>query len=149
MFSFSFSRLENKILFQHNPYIFDTFDLDGDNTAKLSSCFLQYGKTNLPETDYDSDFKLRILNDAENFRYRKNDYNTGTQLNVANFEKLYPFLYFDLRSFKESVTGDPKSLTLRFRLNEAANAHDYTIFAAVLSREEVVVKQINNELVVV
>ena len=46
-----------------NPYLFDTFDLDGDNTAKLSTCHLQYGTGFYPELDYDDDFKLRILND--------------------------------------------------------------------------------------
>jgi len=70
-------------------------------------------------------------------------------MQVANFSKLYPILYFDLRPAKESVTGDPKSLTLHYRLNEAANTQDYTIYAAVLNEEEVVVKQIGNELVVV
>jgi len=40
-------------------------------------------------------------------------------------------------------------LTLHYRLNEAANAEDYTIYAAVLNEEEIVVKQIGNELVVV
>jgi hypothetical protein len=144
---FQQTRKQNSL--EQNPYIFDTFDLDGDDSAKLSSCRLQYGKSYLPELEYESNFKLRILNDAENFRYRKNDYNSGTQLQVANFSSIYPFLYFDLRLTKESVTGDPKSLTLHYKLNEAANAHDYTIFAAVLNEEEVVVKQIGNELVVV
>ena len=134
---------------EHNPYIFDTFDIDGDDSAKLSHCELQYRKDKFPLQQYNSDFKLRILNAAENFRYRKNDYNTGTQLQVANFEKLYPFIYFDLRPIKESVTGDPKNLTFNYWLNEAANAQDYTIYAAVLNEEEVVVKQIGNELVII
>jgi len=98
---------------------------------------------------YDGNFKVRILNDLVNYRYRKNDYNSGTQLQTSNFSSLYPVLYFDLRSVKEGVTGDPKSLTLEYRLNEAANAQDYTIYAAVLNEEEVAVKQIGNELVVV
>jgi len=38
---------------------------------------------------------------------------------------------------------------LHYRLNEAANAHDYTIYAAGLNEEEVVVKEIGNELVVI
>ena len=143
---FQQTRKQNSLT--HNPYIFDTFDLDGDDTAKLSSCRLQYGSHNLPEIEYEGDFELRILNDLKNFRYRKNDYNTGTQLQVSNFETIYPFIYFDLRSIK-SVTDDPMTLIFHYRLNEAANAQDYTIFAAVLNEEEVVVKQIGNELVVV
>ena len=47
------------------------------------------------------------------------------------------------------MTGDPKKLEFHYRLNEAANAQDYTIFAVVLNEEEFVLKQIANELVVV
>ena len=95
--------------YAQNPYIFDTFDIDGDGSARLDTCRLQYGTTFYPELDYDHDFKIRILNDLINFRYRKNDYNTGVQLQLANFEKLYPIIYFDLRNTKESVTGTQKS----------------------------------------
>ena len=94
---------------EHNPYILYTFNLDRDNTAKLSTCRLQYGTNYLPELEYNSDIKLRILNYLVNYQYRKNDYNLGTQLQDANFSSIYPILYFDLRSIKESVMGDPKS----------------------------------------
>jgi len=87
--------------YTQNPYIFDTFDIDGDNTARLDTCRLKYGTDFYPELDYDHDFKIRILNDLINFRYRKNDYNTVVQLQLANFEKLYPIIYFDLRNIKK------------------------------------------------
>ena len=132
-----------------NPYIFDTFDIDGDDSARLDTCRLQYGTKFYPDLDYDHDVKIRILNDLINFRYRKNDYNTGVQLQLANFEKLYPIVYFDLRNTKESVTGDSKKLEFHYRLNEAANAQDYVIFALVLNEKEFVLKQIGNELVAV
>ena len=135
--------------YTQNPYIFDTFDIDGDNSARLDTCRLQYGTNFYPELDYDHVFKIRILNDLINFRYRKNDYNTGVQLQLANFEKLYPIIYFDLRNTKESVTGDPKKLEFHYRLNEAANAQDYMIFAVVMNEQEFVLKQIGNELVAV
>ena len=134
--------------YTQNPYIFDTFDIDGDNSARLDTCRLQYGTKCFPELDYDHDFKIRNLNDLINFRYRKNDYNTGVQLQLDNFEKLYPISYFDLRT-TESVTGDSKKLEFHYKLNEAANAQDYTIFAFILSEKECVLKQIGNELVVV
>lgn len=38
----------------------DTFNLDGDDSAKLSTCRLQYGNEYYPEMEYDSDFKVRI-----------------------------------------------------------------------------------------
>ena len=47
------------------------------------------------------------------------------------------------------MTGDPKKLEFHYRLNEAANAQDYMIFAAVLNEDEFVLKQLGTELVVV
>jgi len=135
--------------YTQNPYIFDTFDIDGDDSARLDTCRLQYGTKFYPDIDYDHDFKIRILNDLINYRYRKNDYNSGVQLQLANFEKLYPIIYFDLRNTKESVTGDSKKLELHYGLNEAANAQDYTIFALVLNENEFVLKKIGEEIVAV
>ena len=110
--------------YTQNPYLFDTFNIDGDNSARLDTCRLQYGTSFYPKTEYEDNFKLRILNDLINFRYGKNDYNTGVQLQLANFQKLYPIIYFDLRSGKETATDDPAMLKFFYRLNEAANAHD-------------------------
>ena len=135
---FQQARKENS--YRQNPYIFDTFDIDGDDSAKLSNCRLQCGTNFYPQVDYDYNFKLRILNDLMNFRYRKNDYNSGVQLQVANFEKLYPIIYFDLRNVKETLTGDPQILYFHYRLNEAANAQDYKVFASALTEEEFVLK---------
>jgi len=133
-----FQQTQKQNSYTQNPYIFDTFDIDGDDSARF-----------YPELDYDHDFKIRILNDLINFRYRKNNYNIGVQLQLANFEKLYPIIYFDLRNTKESVTGDSKKFEFHYRLNEAANGQDYMIFALVLNEKEFVLKQIGNELVAV
>ena len=131
-----------------NPYFFDTFDIDGDNSAKLATCRLQYGSSQFyPELNYDENFKLRILNDLMNYRYRKNDYNTGVQLQPNNFETLYPIVYFDLRENKDNMTNDPKRMVFHYRLNEAANAHDYTIYAGILYESEFALRQVGNELV--
>jgi len=43
---------------EHNPYIFDTFDIDGDDSAKLSHCELQYRKDKFPLQQYNSDFNF-------------------------------------------------------------------------------------------
>ena len=67
---FQQSRKENSLT--QNPYFFDTFDIDGDNSAKLATCRLQYGSSQYyPELDYDENFKLRILNDLMNYRSAK------------------------------------------------------------------------------
>ena len=142
------TRKENALT--QNPYFFDTFDIDGDNSAKLATCRLQYGSSQYyPELDYDENFKLRILNDLMNYRYRKNDYNTGVQLQPNNFETLYPIVYFDLRDNKDNKTNDPKQMVFHYKLNEAANAQDYTIYAAILYESELVLRQVGNELVMV
>lgn len=73
----------------------------------------------------------------------------GIQLQVRNFLTLYPVLYFNFRAVKQSVMGDAKNLILHHQLNEAANAHDYTIYATILNEEEFAIKQIGNKLVVV
>ena len=142
------SRKENALT--QNPYFFDTFDIDGDESAKLATCRLQYGSSQFyPELEYNENFKLRILNDLKNYRYRKNDYNTGVQLQPNNFGTLYPVLYFDLRENKENRTNDAKQMVFHYKLNEVANAQDYTIYAGILYESEIVFKQVGNELVMV
>ena len=136
--------------YQFNPYIFDTFDTDGDGTAKLLTCRLQSSASEFyPELDYTPDFKERILQDAIEFCYRRNDYNSGTQLSVLNYATLYPLIYFDLRADKSNLTNNPQQLVFHYRLNEVADAQDYTIYAVVLHEEEIVVDKVGGEIVVV
>ena len=59
-------------------------------------------------------------------------------MQLGNFLTLYPFIHFDLRTSKGSLMGDTKTLTLDYRLNEATNAQDYTIYMVVLNKEELV-----------
>ena len=135
---------------QRSPYLFDTFKLNNaDDASSLSSCRLEYGNnTFYPELEYDSDSKIRIFNDLMSYSFRKNDYNSGTQLNIANFTSLYGLIYFDLSYQKENITRDPKQLILHYRLNVAptANVRAHSI---VFYRSEVVVKSIGNELMIV
>ena len=85
-----------------NPYILDTFKLqaaanDGNVDRYLTTCKLEYGNGIFyPETDYDSESKVRIFNDLMSYKFRKNNYNSGTQLNITNYNSLYPLIYFDL-----------------------------------------------------
>ena len=72
---------------ESTPYTMNTFSLPGD--ASLSNCRLEYGNgVFYPETEYDSESKVRIFNDVMAYAMRKNDYNTGTQLNTANYNSL-------------------------------------------------------------
>ena len=108
---------------ERSPYIYNTYSLNtgqDDPHSSLSSCRLEYGNTTFyPDLEYDSDSKIRIFNDLMTYSYRKNDFNTGTQLNLANYTSLYGLIYFDLSYTKEVVTRDPKQLILHYRLNVA------------------------------
>ena len=135
---------------ERTPYLFDTFKLNAaDANSSLSSCRLEYGQnTFYPELEYDADSKIRIFNDLMAYSFRKNDYNSGTQLNVSNFTSLYGLIYFDLTYQKEVITRDPKQHILHYRINvaPAANVRAHSI---VFYKSEVVVKSIGNELMIV
>lgn len=73
-----------------------------------------------------------ILNDLINFRQKNLQHLRRPASNLPLLINL-PYFFFDLRSAKESVTDDPKSLTGQ---------------CSTLKEEEFVVKQIENELVV-
>ena len=140
----------NDVEAERSPYLFDTFKLNAANAnSSLSSCRLEYGNNVFyPELEYDSDSKIRMFNDLMSYAFRKNDYNSGTQLNVSNYTSLYGLLYFDLLYQKEVVTRDPKQLILHYRLNvaPAANVRAHSI---VFYESEVVVKTVGNELMIV
>ena len=139
-----------------NPYLFDTFKLDSadndaDNHRYLTTCRLEYGNGIFyPETEYDSESKVRIFNDLMSYGMRKNNYNSGTQLNLTNYNSLYSLIYFDLSYQTEKVTRDPKQLIFRYKLNANTLAADaFSVHAIVLYEETVVIDKVGNELVIV
>ena len=130
-----------------SPYTMNTFGLPGG--ASLNNCRLEYGNgVFYPETEYDSESKSRIFNDVMAYAMRKNDYNTGTQLNTANYNSLYPLIYFDLTYQSEKVTRDPKQLIFRYRLS-ANPGENFAVHAVVLYEENLKIDKIGNELVIV
>jgi len=100
-----------------NPYLFDTYKLNAaDNASYFTTCRLEYGKVIFyPETEYATESKVRIFNNFMSYATRKNDFNSGTQLNLANFNSLYGLKYFDLSFQREKVTRDPKQLIFRYK----------------------------------
>ena len=132
---------------ENSPYTMDTFSLPGGST--LSNCRLEYGNgVFYPETEYDSESKVRIFNDVMAYAMRKNDYNTGTQLNTSNYNLLYPLIYFDLTFQSEKITRDPKQLIFRYRLS-ANTDQNFAVHAVVLYDEILKIDKIGNNLVIV
>ena len=124
----------------------NTFSLPGG--ASLSNCRLECGNgVFYSETEYDSDSKGRIFNDFMADAMRKNDYNTGTQLNLANYNRRFALIYFDLTYQTEKVTRDTKQLIFRYRLS--ANENQIAVHAVVLYEEIFNIDTIGNELVIV
>ena len=137
-----------------NPYMHDTFKLDSaDNVAAnhlyLTTCRLEYGNGIFyPETDYDSESK--IFNDFMSYGMRKNNYNSGTQLNLVNYNSLYSLTYFDLSFQTEKVTRDPKQLIFRYKINTNTLQDDaFSVHAIGLYKETIVIDKVGNELVIV
>ena len=142
--------LENQVslwnVFETTPYKMDTYSLDG---ASLPNCRLEYGSAIFyPETENDSDSKVRIFNDLMAYAMLKNDYNTGTQLNLANCNSLFPLIYIDLTYQTEKVTRDPKQLIFRYRLS-ANVTQNLNVRAIVLFEEILKTEKTGNELVIV
>ena len=137
-------RLKNNNI-QANPYIFDTFKLNAaDANSSLLTCRLEYGNgVFYPELNYDTESKPRIFSDVMNYSWKKNDYNTGTQLNVSNYSSLYPLIYFDLSYPTEQVSRDPKQLV------NLASAAGFQIHAIVLYENDIVVDKVGDQLVIV
>ena len=98
-----------------NSYIFDIFKLNAVNfNSSLTTCRLEYGNgTFYPEYSDESDSKSRIFSDLMNYSWKKNDYNTGTQLSVSNFSSIYPLIHFDLTYQEDRPTRDPKKVNLK------------------------------------
>ena len=93
---------------------------------------------------------ILISNDLMSYAMRENDYNTGTQLNLANYNSLYSLIYFDLSYQAEKITRDPKQLIFRYKLNaNSADDSPFNVHAIVLYEETVVIDKIGNELVIV
>ena len=135
---------------ERTPYIFDTFKLNSaDTNSSLASCRLKYGNSAFyPELEYKANSKVRIFKDLMSYAFRKNDYNTETQLNMHNFTSLYSLVYFNLTYQKEAVTQDPKQLVLNYSLNTAPAAH-VRAHAIVFYENEVIVDKVGNELMMV
>ena len=133
-----------------NPYHFDTYKLNAnDNNSYLTTCRLEYGNgVFYPETEYNSESKVRIFNDLMSYGFRKNNYNSGTQLNISNYNSLYSLIFFDLSYQAEKPTRDPKQLVFRYKLSANSTAI-FRVHAIVFYNEEVVIDKIGNELVIV
>ena len=146
---FVYAQRANNSIMTENPYIFDTFKLNaGNNNSSLTTCRLEYGNGAFyPEYSYESDSKSRIFSDLMNYSWKKNDYNTGTQLSVTNFSSIYPLIYFDLTYQEDRPTRDPKKLNLKYTMTVPGG--DVQFHAVVLYEEDIVIDKVGDQLLIV
>ena len=84
-----------------------------------------------------------------NYSWKKNDYNTGTQLNIANFTSLCPLIFFDLSyQADRQVSRDPKQLILKYCLN-TNDGDNFRVHAIVLYEKDVVIDKEGDQQVIV
>ena len=64
----------------------------------MDRCYLEVGNGNeYPDIHYKPSLDFsRVYRDVVSYVYANNDFQGGTLLNRANFENLFPFVYFDL-----------------------------------------------------
>ena len=82
------------------------------------------------------------------YSWKENDCNTGTQVNVLNYESLYPLIYFNLTYQADSAAKHPKKLLLKYTINQASTV-DYQVHAIILYEADVTISKKGNELVIV
>ena len=146
---FIYEQRANNSIMTENPYIFYTFKLNAGNyDSSLTTCRLEYGEgTFYPEYAYEVESKSRIFSGLMNYSWKKNDYNTGTQLSVSNFSTIYPLIYFDLTYQEDRPTRDPKKLNLKYTLQ--APAADIQFRAIILYEEDIVIGKVGDQLLIV
>ena len=128
---------------RYNPFLYDTFSVSTE-PRKLEECYLEVGNGNeYPHLKYEPSIGLsRVFRDVMKYAYANNDLQGGTLLNINNFEKLYPFIYFDLTKQKTDIRDGNTRLTFHYKLEGNANtAVDYTIFGIILSEKNAEVHQ--------
>ena len=76
------------------------------------------------------------------------DHNWGTQINLSNYESLYPLIFFDLSFQTEKVTRDLKKWTFRYTLSANPN-QNFSVHAIALYGEQIAIDKIGNEFVIV
>ena len=68
--------------------------------------------------------------------HANNDYQGGTLLNRADFETLFPFLYFDLTKQKLDIKDGTTKVNFKYHLSAAPDAN-YGIYAVILHEKDI------------
>ena len=128
-----------------NPFLYNTFNLP--NNANIASCYLEVGNGNeYPDIHFKpATYPERVFREVMGYVYANNDFQGGTLLNRANFESLFPFLYFDLTKQKMDIKDGVTKLSFHYELTNNPDA-DYNFYALVLSERIAEIEQEGGKL---
>ena len=87
-----------------NPFIYDTFG-NLPNNADVSRCYLEVGNGNeYPDFHYKPSTDLtRVFRGLMEYVHANNDFQGGTILDITDYKKVYPIIYFDLTKQKMDI----------------------------------------------
>ena len=129
-----------------NPFLYNTFKLS-TNDRTLTRCHLEVGNGNeYPRLHYKpTEDPSRVFRDVMKYVHANNDLQGGTLLDISNFKKLFPFIYFDLTKQKMDIKDGVTKLSFHYELS-GATATDYIIYALVLSEQEAEIEKEGGKL---
>ena len=131
-----------------NQFLYDTFSVSNNNT-RITDCQLEIANgIEYPEVQYTPNSDIsRIYRDVLKYVHLNNDYQGGTLLNRANFESLFPFLYFDLTKQKLDIIDGTTKINFKYHLSAAAAAdNSYSIYAIILHEQDIEIQQKDKKL---
>ena len=129
-----------------NPFLYNTFSVSTDPRT-LERCYLEVGNGNeYPDIHYKPSKDIsRVFRDVMSYVHANNDFQGGTLLDRQNFEKIFPFIYFDLTKQKLDLKDGVTKLAFHYELS-GATAANYNIYALVLHERTAEIAQESGKL---
>ena len=129
-----------------NKFLYNTFNVANDQ--KLNSCHLEVGNgKEYPEVHYKPATEpTRVFRDVLKYVHGNSRYNGSTLINRANFNSIFPFVYFDLTKQPTDIKDGVTKLTFKYTLSGGANA-DYSVYALVLYEQDVEMRKTDGKLI--
>lgn len=129
-----------------NKFLYNTFSVA--NNRALNSCYLEVGNgKEYPEVHYrPSETPSRVFRDVLKYVHANSEYSSDTLLNRANFNSIFPFIYFDLTKQPTDIKDGMTKLTFKYTLSGGTNAA-YSVYALVLHEQDVEMRKTDGKLV--
>ena len=129
-----------------NKFLYNTFSVANDGA--LNSCHLEVGNgLEFPEVHLKpAEEPTRVFRDVMKYVHANSDYAGDTLLNRANFNSIFPFIYFDLTKQPKDIKDGMTKLTFKYTLSGATNAA-YSVYALVLYEQDVEMRKTDGKLI--